>query len=95
MIIIKVMGGLGNQLQQYALYKKLESMGKEVRLDVSWFRDQQMQADVLAKRALELDYFDKLSYREATTEEIRSVLGRLWEEKESLIAKIKWKLKQA
>lgn len=93
MIIIKVMGGLGNQLQQYALYKKLENMGKEVRLDVSWFRDQQIQADVLAKRALELDYFDKLSYREATTEEIRSVLGRLWEEKESPIAKLKRKLK--
>ena len=30
MIIIKVMGGLGNQLQQYALYEKFRSLGKEI-----------------------------------------------------------------
>lgn len=92
MIIIKVMGGLGNQLQQYALYKKLESLGREVRLDVSWYRNQEIQECVLAKRALELDYFEKLSYREASAEEIRSVLGRLWEEKESAVAKLKRKI---
>lgn len=37
MIIIQVAGGLGNQLQQYALYRKLVRLGKEVRLDISWF----------------------------------------------------------
>ena len=36
MIIVKIMGGLGNQLQQYAFYRKLESLGRDVRLDVSW-----------------------------------------------------------
>ena len=82
MIIIRVMGGLGNQLQQYALYKKLESMGKEVRLDTSWFRDT-MQETVLAERELELHYLSGISYREAAPEEIRSVLGRLWEEREN------------
>ena len=30
MIIIKINGGLGNQLQQYAMYDKLRSMGKDV-----------------------------------------------------------------
>ncbi|MBD5458452.1 MAG: hypothetical protein HDR27_07780, partial [Lachnospiraceae bacterium] len=49
MIIIRVMGGLGNQLQQYALYKKLESMGKEVRLDISWFRNADVQESVTTK----------------------------------------------
>lgn len=39
MIIVEVMGGLGNQMQQYALYRKLESLGKDARLDVSWFLD--------------------------------------------------------
>ena len=34
MIIIQVAGGLGNQLQQYALYRKLIRLGKEVRLDL-------------------------------------------------------------
>lgn len=92
MVIIRVMGGLGNQLQQYALYKKLESMGKEVRLDVSWFRDAGVQESVLAERELELDHLDGISYREASPEEIRSVLGRLWEEKEKAASKLKRKL---
>jgi len=33
MIIIKLTGGLGNQMFQYALYLKLRFMGKEVKLD--------------------------------------------------------------
>lgn len=41
MIIIQVMGGLGNQLQQYALYEKLKACGKDVKLDVSWFHSMQ------------------------------------------------------
>ena len=28
MIIVRVMGGLGNQMQQYALYRKLEMLGR-------------------------------------------------------------------
>lgn len=35
MIIIKSVGGLGNQLFQYALYKKLTLSGKEVKIDFS------------------------------------------------------------
>ena len=61
MIIIRVMGGLGNQLQQYALYKKLESMGKEVRLDISWFRNADVQEAVLAERELELNFLNGIS----------------------------------
>ena len=37
MIIIKMNGGLGNQLQQYALYEKLKKLGKDVKVDTSWF----------------------------------------------------------
>ncbi len=32
-------GGLGNQLYQYALYKKFKSLGKEVYLDDMSYRD--------------------------------------------------------
>ena len=71
MIIIRVMGGLGNQLQQYALYKKLESMGKEVRLDISWFRNADVQEAVLAERELELNFLNGISYRAAAPDEIR------------------------
>lgn len=92
MIIIRVMGGLGNQMQQYALYKKLENMGKEVRLDISWFRNADVQKSVLAERELELNYLEGISYRTAAPEEIRSVLGRLWEEKEKAASKLKRKL---
>ncbi len=95
MIIIRVMGGLGNQLQQYALYKKLESMGKEVRLDISWFRNADVQEAVLAERELELNFLNGISYRAAAPDEIRSVLGRLWEEKEKTAAKLKRKLMPA
>lgn len=37
MIIIQLAGGLGNQLQQYALYQKFRSLGAEAKLDLSWF----------------------------------------------------------
>lgn len=91
MIIVKAMGGLGNQLQQYALYKKLESMGRDVRLDISWFQNPQMHSDILAKRDLELDYFEGISYRAAEPEDIKSVLGRTFDEKESVKSKLKRK----
>lgn len=39
MIIIRMQGGLGNQLYQYALYKKFKSLGREVYLDDMSYRD--------------------------------------------------------
>lgn len=92
MLIVRAMGGLGNQLQQYALYRKLEHIGKDVRLDISWFRNEAFQATMAAGRELELDYFNPLPYKVATEEEIRSVLGRMWEEPEGIGSKIKRKL---
>lgn len=92
MIIVRVMGGLGNQLQQYALYKKFESMGKEARLDVSWFFDAAVQESTLTRRELELSYFDKLIMRIATKEEIESVLGRQYTEPEKFMKKVAGKL---
>lgn len=37
MVIVKIMGGLGNQMFQYALARKLQSMGKRVVLDTSYY----------------------------------------------------------
>ena len=37
MIIIEVAGGLGNQLQQYALYKSFLARGTDAALDMTWF----------------------------------------------------------
>ncbi len=50
MIIIKMKGGLGNQMFQYALYKQLKAMGKEVKVDeVNGFRDDKQRDPVLGK----------------------------------------------
>ena len=47
MIIIQIAGGLGNQMQQYALYRKLLKLHPDgVRLDLSWF-DPKIQQNAL------------------------------------------------
>ena len=74
MIIIKVMGGLGNQMQQYALYEKFRFLGKEARLDISWFEDAAQQENVLAKRELELRQFEDLRFETASREECAALL---------------------
>ena len=60
MIIIHVMGGLGNQLYQYALSEKLKSLGKEVKLDLYAYKD--AQGDDREWRELELEWLDGLEY---------------------------------
>lgn len=74
MIIVQVAGGLGNQLQQYALYRKFVRLGKEARLDISWFSEEN-QKDMLAKRELELEYFDRLVYEVCSPEEKKELIG--------------------
>lgn len=39
MVIVKMSGGLGNQMFQYALYRKIQQTGKDVKLDLSSFQD--------------------------------------------------------
>ena len=77
MIIIQVAGGLGNQLQQYALYRKFVCMGKEARLDFSWFQqmNEKNKDSVTTRRQLELDYFDRLVYETCTREERVRLIG--------------------
>ena len=75
MIIIQVAGGLGNQMQQYALYRKLISLGIDTRLDISWFTEYSRQDGVYARRELELNYFEGLEYKVCTEEEKRAVIG--------------------
>ncbi|PWT26264.1 alpha-1,2-fucosyltransferase [Butyrivibrio fibrisolvens] len=59
MIIVRVAGGLGNQMQQYAMYRKLKSLGKNVKLDLSWF-DADNQKGLAAPRQCELKLFKNL-----------------------------------
>ena len=76
MLIIELNGGLGNQLQQYALYEKLKYLGKEVKLDISWYESRIPPEDkAVTKRALEVVYFPRVSYEVCTAEEKRRILG--------------------
>lgn len=74
MIIIQLAGGLGNQMQQYALYRKILSLGAEAKLDASWF-DSSAQRNVYAKRALELSYFKELPMEFCTADEKKRLTG--------------------
>jgi len=74
MVIVSILGGLGNQLQQYALYRKFISMGVEARIDISWF-DKENQKKALAPRKLELDYFDYIDYEVCTIDEKNRLTG--------------------
>ncbi len=74
MIIVEAAGGLGNQLQQYALYRKFRSLGREAKLDISWF-DKENQKKMPAKRELELNYFEGLTYEICTPKEKAALAG--------------------
>ncbi|MFI3213613.1 MAG: alpha-1,2-fucosyltransferase [Eubacteriales bacterium] len=71
MIIINVTGGLGNQLQQYALYEKYKSLGIEAKLDTSWY---DVSHAVAEHRELELAYFPNITYDACTMEERKALL---------------------
>ncbi|MDE6319369.1 MAG: alpha-1,2-fucosyltransferase [Lachnospiraceae bacterium] len=91
MIIVRVMGGLGNQLQQYALYRKYLSMGTLARLDLAWF-SQSIQDSMAAPRRFELSDFGNLPLEKADREEVRALLGRTYEEQAGFGEKIKRRL---
>ena len=94
MIIIEMNGGLGNQLQQYALYEKFKALGKEVKLDTSWFTvkesaaekttpDGKAREEKTTKRKLELGSISSLRFLElyarlATSLKILRRILRTW-----------------
>lgn len=76
MVIIQVAGGLGNQLQQYALYRKFLSLGKEAKLDLSWFDNKTVgENGITTNRKLELDWLEGISYTACTQQEKQAFLG--------------------
>ncbi len=68
------MGGLGNQMQQYALYRKFLSLGKEAKLDASWF-DGNDRRDRKYPREFELAYFQSLPMALCTKREKEALTG--------------------
>ena len=86
MILIHVMGGLGNQLYQYALYEKMKKMGKEVKLDTYAYDG--ASGEEKEWRKLELDRFPSITYEKATARDREWLLDN----SSFLMAKIKRKL---
>lgn len=84
MLIIRVMGGLGNQLFQYAFYELLLQKGKEVCLDISHYSEEEGKGD---KRSLDLLLFDGISFRFCTDRE----KYRYLDEKNTFFAKVRRK----
>lgn len=81
MIIIQMAGGLGNQMFQYALYKQLESMGKNVKMDdEEGFREDAQRDPALAPFGI--------AYQRASREEI----VKMTDSSPSLTAKVRRKL---
>lgn len=66
-ILIQVMGGLGNQLNQYAMYEKLKSIGKDVKLDLYAYHT--TDEEDKEWRDLELAWLDGLSYEMCSEQE--------------------------
>ena len=63
------MGGLGNQLFQYALAEKMKSLGYEVKLDISYFSEN-IEGDT--RRICYADLFPQLNMKYASYKEIIS-----------------------
>lgn len=67
MVIVQLAGGLGNQMFQYALYLKLKSLGKEVKIDdISGFAEDVQRAPALAPFGI--------AYERPTKKELRQML---------------------
>lgn len=61
MVIIRLMGGLGNQMFQYALMKRFESLGVDSYLDLSWFSQNNAHNGIELNRAFGIDVSKKIA----------------------------------
>ena len=82
MVIVKILGGLGNQLFQYALYRNLQEMGKEVYLDMSLLRTEEY------KKINNITFFPNVHIQETNIETCK----RLSDSSSQIIHKIRRKV---
>lgn len=86
--IVKLSGGLGNQMFQYAFaYALAQQFGVSVLFDLSWFEYAKAQTNI-TPRALALKVFD-IDFKEAQENDLKDVN---YSNKNCLIKKILWKM---
>ena len=73
MNVVRIMNGIGNQMFQYAFYKKLQLMGKPVLADISWFEGPE------ADRVFSLrDAFPDIELEtEGAAEEVKRMMAKI------------------
>lgn len=78
MIVIRLMGGLGNQMFQYAFGRSLSlKYNKTLVLDKSLLEDKSENNEINTHRNFDLDIFDLKTYRWATKDEINLFNGNI------------------
>ncbi len=75
MVIVKGINGLGNQLFEYALYRKLIWLGKDAYFDDTWFHENEAEGG-----KYQLDLF-QTNIRLVTKEHLASI-NKVYYEKE-------------
>ena len=85
--IIKLMGGLGNQMFQYAFaFVLAKKFGTQITLDLSWFENVKTSENVTS-REFDLDVFN-LDYESATQEDLEKIVRS---DDRSIVQKLLWK----
>jgi hypothetical protein len=76
MVLIRLMGGLGNQMFQYAFGKRMSlAANTELVLDQSLLLDRSQPHELVTHRNFDLDIFNLKDYRWATKEEVFAYNG--------------------
>lgn len=87
MIIIKITGGLGNQMFQYAFSKKVEKeLNKPVKYDLEFYKKQ--TSDSINKRLLIIENAFEITLSQVTTAELKIIVPN------TFFGKIKKKINQ-
>ena len=79
MLIVKIIGGIGNQMFQYAFYRKLIELGKKVKCDIKGFNNYKLHSGFELQRVfdLDIDFAEPFEIEKLTSIYNYNILSRL------------------